>query len=119
MKWPLFFGALLFVSLFVVTTFSHSEAARAEAAAYFSPDVIDKGLEFSFERRLLFWPLMALRLGLLVLLVTTGLARKVTDRCQALVGGRWLPTLLLVALLYFLADELISLTARLTTAGRP
>src|ERR1700686_4115664 len=109
MKWLLFFGALLFVTLFVVTAFSHSSAARAEAALYFSDEVIERGLEYSFQRRLLFWPLLALRFGLLVVLVETGLGRRVTDRCQALVGGRWLPTVLLVGALYFLADELLSL----------
>jgi STE24 endopeptidase len=109
MKWLIFFGALVLATLFVVTTFSHSSVARAEAAAYFPPDIIERGLQYSFQRRLLFWPLMALRLGLLVVLVETGLARKVTDRCQALFGGRWLPTLLLVGFLYFVADELLSL----------
>jgi STE24 endopeptidase len=109
MKWFLFLGALLLVAVFVVTTFSHSSLAREEAAAYFSPDVIDAGLQFSFERRLLFWPLVALRLGLLAVLVTTGLARKVTDRCGKFARGRWFLTLLLVSCLFFLADELISL----------
>jgi len=100
---------LLFVTVFVVTTFSYSPAARAEAAAYFPADVIERGLQFSFERRLLFWPLVALRFGFLVILVQTGLARKWTDRCQALVGGRWLATVLLVGLLLFLADALLAL----------
>jgi STE24 endopeptidase len=109
MKWPVFFGALLFVTLFAVTTFSRSDAARAEARAYFDDVVIERGLEYSFQRRLLSWPLMGLRLGFLVLLVQSGLARKVTDGCQALVGGRWFPTVLLVGLLYFVADELMSL----------
>ncbi len=54
MRWILFFAALVFVSLFVVTTFSHSTLAREEAAAYFPPDVIDQGLQFSFERGFFF-----------------------------------------------------------------
>jgi STE24 endopeptidase len=109
MKWLPFFGSLLLVTLFLVTTFSHSPAARAAAAAYFPEDVIEDGLRYSFERRLLSWPLIALRLGLLVVLVQSGLGRKLTDWCQRLVGGRWLPTVLLVGLVFFLADELLSL----------
>jgi STE24 endopeptidase len=109
MKWLLFFGSLLLVTLFVATTFSQSPSARAAAAAYFPDDVIDRGLQYSFERRLLFWPLIALRLGLLVVMVETSLGRKLADGCQALVGGRWLPTVLLVGVIYFLADELLSL----------
>jgi STE24 endopeptidase len=109
MKWLLFFAAILFVTLFVVTTFSHSAAARAEAAVYFPENVIERGLEYSFQRRLLFWPALALRLGLLFLVVETGWARKLTDRCQALIASRWLPTVLLVGFFFFLADELLSL----------
>src|SRR5262249_52300342 len=89
--------------------FSHSAAARTEAAAYFPEEVIERGLEYSFERRLLYWPLVALRLAFLVALVTTGLARKVTDRCHAWTGGRWLATVVLVGGLYFVVDELLSL----------
>src|SRR5205807_1703081 len=66
-------------------------------------------LQYSFERRLLFWPLVALRLGFLVVLVETGVARKVANWCQGLAGGRWLFTVVLVGLLYFIADELVSL----------
>jgi STE24 endopeptidase len=109
MKWLLFLGALLLVTVFVVTTFSHSSLAREEAAAYFPPDVIDAGFQFSFERRLLFWPLVALRLGLLTVLVTTGLARTMTDRCEKRARGRWFLTLLIVGCLFFVADELLSL----------
>ncbi len=43
------------------------------------------------------------------MLVTTGLARKITDRCERFTRGRWLPTLLLVGGFLFLADELLSL----------
>ena len=92
-----------------MTTFSHSPATRAAAADYFPDDVIERGLQYSFERRLLFWPLIALRLGLLVVLVESGLGRKLADWCQRLVGGRWLPTVLMVGLLFFLADEVLTL----------
>ncbi|HWY86908.1 MAG TPA: M48 family metallopeptidase [Gemmataceae bacterium] len=109
MKWLPFFGSLLLVTLFLVTTFSHSPATRAAAAAHFPDDVIERGLQYSFERRLLSWPLIALRLGLLFLLVESGLGRKLADWCQSLVGGRWLPTVLMVGLLFFLADELLTL----------
>ena len=109
MRWLLFFGSLLFVTLFLVTTFSHSDAARAEASLYFPNDVIERGLQYSFERRLFFWLLFALRLGFLVLLVTTGLARRVTDWCHARTGQRWFATVVLVGLLYFLADALLVL----------
>ena len=71
--------------------------------------MIERGLQYSFERRLLFWPLVALRLGFLFVLLETGWARTVTDWCRARVGGRWLLSVLLVGLLYFLADELLSL----------
>jgi STE24 endopeptidase len=109
MKWLIFFGAIVFVSLFLVTTFSKSSAAEAEARTYFSADEIEWGLQYSFERRLLFWPAFAVKLGILVALVTTSIARKSTDWLQRRVGGRWLPTVLLVGLCCFFGSELISL----------
>jgi STE24 endopeptidase len=108
MKWLLFFVSLLLATIFVVTTFCHSAAARAEAALYFSSDAIEQGLKYSLERRLLFWPLLALRLGFLVVLVQTGLSRKVADGCLRLVKGRWLLAVVLVGFLYFVCDELLS-----------
>jgi STE24 endopeptidase len=109
MKWLLFFGALLFVTLFLVTTFSYSSAARADAEAYFSERDIERGLQYSFERRLLFWPLFAVKLGLLVVLVTTSVGRKGVDWLQQRVRGCWLATVVLVGLACFLVNELISL----------
>lgn len=109
MKWIWFFGSLLLATLFLVTTFSSSPAAREQAAVYFSSEAIERGLQFSFQRRLLYWPLVALRIGFLIMLVETRLARTVTDHWRRLVGGRWLPTVLLVGLSYFVADELLSL----------
>lgn len=109
MRWLVFFVALILVTLFLVTTFSYSAAARADAAHYFPEDVIERGLQYSFERRLLFWPLMALRFGLLAVLVTTSLSRKLADLFARRTGGAWLPTVLLMGLAYFLADELITL----------
>lgn len=96
MKWLFFFGSLVLVTLFLVTTFSHSDAARAAAATYFPASAIDNGLQYSFERRLLFWPLVALRFGLLFLLVATGLARRLTDWIRTMTGDRWFATLLAV-----------------------
>jgi STE24 endopeptidase len=92
---------------FALPTFIASPSARAEAEQYFTAAQIQRGLDYSFERRLLFWPQTALHLGLL--LVLCAWARPLTDACARLVAGRWLPTVVLVGVICALAVEALSL----------
>ncbi len=100
-------GAMVFIGLFLATTFALP--ARAEAAPYFTPEEIERGLEFSFQRRLLYWTGAALHLAVLAVIVFSGFARKLADAIAGWVGGRWLITVLLVGGFCFLLDEAISL----------
>lgn len=74
---------VVFVVLFVTTTFVPPPAAEYEQAKqYFTVDEIATGLQFAFERRLFFWSSTALELGLLLALTATG-------RGLADFFGRW------------------------------
>lgn len=96
---------LLFLTLAVVS-FVPSEPARAEAANYFSEAVIERGLHYTVQRRLLFWGATATELGMLLLLGLTGAGRRLADGCARLCRGWWLPTLLLVGAAVYLLVEL-------------
>ena len=100
---------LVFIALFLVTTFVQSPEARAEARKYFSQKDIDRGLQFSLERRLIFWAGTALDLAVLMALVFTGFARKLADIFLGWTGNRWLAAVLLVGAFCFLAEEAVSL----------
>src|SRR6266511_3555073 len=91
-------------------TFVPSPAAVETARAHgFSEDVISRGLQHSFERRLLFWGATLAELAWLLALVFRGWGRRVTKRCHHLARGRWLPTLLLAGLCYFAVQALLHL----------
>src|SRR5438105_1007673 len=96
-------GAIIFVVLFLVTTFA--PPSRAEAEPYFTSEEIDRGLEFSFERRLLDWTGAALHLAVLTFIVCSGFARRLADLLESWVGGRWLGAVLLVGGFCFLVEE--------------
>ncbi len=96
----------LMVLTFLPPPQSTVELARSHG---FSDEVIANGQQFSFERRLFFWGVTLLELVWLLALVFAGWGRRVTDRCQRLTRGRWLPTLLLVGACYYLAQALIHL----------
>src|SRR5690242_5395186 len=92
----IFAGALLFLGVFVATTFVPSPAARSEAASYFSEKEIDAGLRFSFERRLFYWGGLGGHLAVLTWVVFSGFARELGNGCLAWTGRRWLWAVLLV-----------------------
>ena len=92
--------ALAFVALFVVNTFVTSPASEQRAAEYFSAADIQRGLQFSYERKLLTWCGTGLQLALLTALVCTTWGRRLTDFFDRLTGRRWLLTLLLVGAAY-------------------
>jgi len=75
--------------------------------------VIERGLRYSYERRLFLWALTALQLSFLLIVVTTGLARRWADICARLVGGCWFLTLILVGASIYLAEQLLALPVRL------
>src|SRR5437870_12884424 len=92
----------LFAFLATWTTFAPAPAESvAQARAYFTDDVIARGADYAFPRRLLFWSATLLHLGLLLALVG-GWGKRVIDRCRAFARGWWLPTLLLGAGFYSL-----------------
>ncbi len=63
------------------------------AAEYFSGEQIERGMQFSHERKLLVWCGTGLQLALLTALVCTTLSRRVTDFFDRWTGRRWLLTL--------------------------
>src|SRR5438105_4012883 len=109
MKTLVLTGIAVFIALFVLTTFVPDPEARAEAAEYFSQETIERGLQRSFESKLLFWSSTAVHLGALALVALTGFARRLTDVCRRWTGGRWLPTLWLLGALLFVGNEVLSL----------
>jgi len=109
MKSVVLVSLLLLVALFVLTTFLPAPAARAEAEHYFPPDVIERGLQHSFEGKLIFWATTFTHLGALALVVLTGFARRLSDVFDHWTGKRWLLTVLLVGIFLFLGDEILSL----------
>jgi STE24 endopeptidase len=102
-------GVLIYVALFVVTTFVPSGSARREAEKYFTEEEIDRGLRFSFQRRLLYWPSVGIHLGILTAIVCTGFSRRLADTFAAWTGNRWFLTILLVGWFCLLVDEAVSL----------
>jgi STE24 endopeptidase len=127
-------GLLVYVILFVLTTFPQSPSAEARAAQYFSRPEIEQGLRFAAQRRLFFWGYTALQLLFLGFVVFTGFGRKLADFCARLVPGapplapgaakpglarrtfaglHWLTTVVLVGAFCFVAVELLVLPVRL------
>ena len=108
MKRLLAAGLGVFLALFLLTTFVPWSDAQARALAYgFTSEQVERGLQFSFERRLFFWLGSALELGLLVVLITTGMARRWADWFYARTRGSWLLTLVLMGLAYLVLHELL------------
>src|SRR5262245_20235558 len=102
MKAAILAGIFVYATLFFFTTFVPSEQARQEAEAMgFTPDEIDRGLEYAFQRRLLSWTSTGTHFLLLIVLGCTSVGRNMADRCSEWAGRRWFLTLLLVALVYF------------------
>ena len=99
-----------FVGLMALT-FVPAPAATVELARAhgFTDQAIADGQQFSFQRRWFFWGATALELAWLLGLVFAGWGRRVTDTCQRLARGWWLPTLLLAGACFFLVQALISL----------
>ncbi len=109
MKATLLAGIFVYVALFVFTTFVPSAEAQAEAARFFSAEEIERGLQFSYQRRLLFWLQTGVNLGLLAALVFTGWARRLADTGMRWSGQRWWLTILFVGAVVFLAQACLAL----------
>src|SRR6516225_8829840 len=76
-----------FAALFAINTFIPPPAEEyVRAREYFTEAEIEAGLQYSFERRLLFWAGTALELAVLIGLVATGAARRLCDRFSRWVG---------------------------------
>lgn len=93
--------------MFVATTFITYPPARDEALAYFSPQEIDAGLQYAFQRRFFLWGASALELALLCTFALTGVGRRVADRLLAGSGQRRLVAVLGMGLLYKVLLEAI------------
>lgn len=114
MKWILLAGIAFFLALFALTTFASPDAdLEKQAKKYFTAADIQRGQEFSFQRRLLFWTGTFLHLGMLACIVASGFARKLADCCLAWARGRWLLAVLLVGAICYLADEALALPVAL------
>src|SRR5262249_31048518 len=102
--------ALAFVALFALSmSADFLWASHEQAARYFTPDEIERGLTYARERRLLSWCSIGLQLALLTALVCTPWARRLTDRVDRWTGRRWLLTLLGVAAVYQVLSQLLVL----------
>jgi len=105
----LFIGGVLsvFLTLFALSTFTRSSAAEDRARQYFAEKEIAQGLQFVFERRLLYWSNTLVHLVFWFWVVFSGLGR----RLAAGLGGsrRWFRTLLGMVLLWLIAEEALAL----------
>lgn len=114
MKWILLAGLAFFLALFALTTFASPDAdLEKQAKKYFTAADIQRGQEFSLQRRLLFWTGTFLHLVVLAGLVASGFARRLADCCLAWARGRWLLAVLLVGGICYLADEALALPVAL------
>ena len=81
---------LAFGTLFVLNTFvTTSPDSLTRAERYFSKSDIERGLQFSYERKLISWCGIGLHLALLTALVCTTWSRRLSDWCDRLTGRRW------------------------------
>jgi len=114
MRWIVLAGLAFFLALFALTTFAPADAdIEAQARTHFSTTDIERGREFSFQRRLLFWTGTFLQLAVLAGIVFSGLARKLADSCLTWTRGRWLLAVLLVGAVCYLAEEAVALPVAL------
>src|SRR5262245_6124009 len=97
----------VFFGLCVLTTFVPYPPARTEAERYFDAQVIDNGLEYSLQRRLLFWSATGVELGLLLALGLTSAGPRLADAFLRLVPGSWLVALAGVGSVCFLLQHLV------------
>src|SRR6516162_7095925 len=91
---------LLAFAVLAVINFMPSPASEERAAEYFTPREIERGLQYSNERKGLTWCGIGLQLALLTSLVCTRGSRRLTDWFDRWTGRRWLLTLLLVGATY-------------------
>jgi STE24 endopeptidase len=98
-----------FGTLFVLNTFVTSPANQERARQYFSPAAIERGLQYSYEVKLLGWCGIGFQLALLTALVCTSWARRLTDCCERWTGGHWVATLLMVGAIYGLLSQVLAL----------
>ena len=84
------------------------EMFREAEKSLFTPDEISIGLQRSWQSRLLMWGSQATHIVLLLILVFTPLGRRLADRLEQMTARRWLLTVLLAGLAFFLADAITS-----------
>lgn len=99
---------LALVLLFVVTSFTRSEAREREARRYFTQEEIAKGQAYSRGNRLLFWGSVALDVLILYVLVATPTGAGWVRRVEALAGGRFILAVLAVAAFAFVVEQVLS-----------
>ena len=102
--------AASFLVLFILTTLVPYPPARETALhSGFSSDLIETGLQYTFERRFFSWGWIALELTLLYVLVFTSLSRRWADRWLAWTGGRRVLAVMGMGLAYVLIQEVLYL----------
>src|SRR5262245_4344966 len=88
MKTAILLLFLIFVGLFVLTTFPESAESGGKAvAAGFDDEQIDTGWRLAVQRKLLMWGGTFLTLGFLTTLSCSGRARRLADRFERWSGG--------------------------------
>jgi len=99
--------AVVLSLIFVLTTFVHTQAARDAALRHFTLEECERGREHAMQRKYLSWSRSAVHLALLFALVALGAGRLLTDKADALTGGRWWLTVLLVAGTIFVIEQVL------------
>jgi STE24 endopeptidase len=101
-------GTFLFLALFALPPFLPSSTAWQRALDQgFTQEDIERGAQYTMQRRLLAWPYVFLKMTLLVVLAFRG--RAVAEWCGHCVRHWWLPTVILVGLVCMLILEIVSL----------
>jgi STE24 endopeptidase len=97
-----------YLALAASSVMARSPMREARAQRYFSASEIERGRQFSRERRLVYWVAQGAQLGLLLALLISGSAAALAARAMAGGGRSGLPALF-VGGGVFLAQELVGL----------
>jgi STE24 endopeptidase len=100
---------IIFTILAAVTFIPASPETINQARAYFSDEKIEHGIRFAGQRRALFWGGTFAQLGLMLWLAFGDGGRRFALWAKRLARGWWLPTLLIVGALFYLALAALAL----------
>src|SRR5262245_18149923 len=100
------------LSLVLTSQLTPTADIVSEAQKYFTSEEIEIGQSFAWQRRWLFWGNVLAQLGLLVVLALSRVGQQLHDGLGHLTGYRWLPHILSLGGVYWIASWLIALPFR-------